>query len=228
KRCGKRTICKVVSMPHRSFYFSLKEKLKQQGIQFTGTLKLKPVPKKAKYLFSHFSPTLEEVISIVAKKSNNVMARQLMLTLGTKHYALPSTTFKGRKAIEKILNRYAILEGSTYVDNGSGLSRSSKITAKTLGNLLDHAAQNYGQRWMDTLAIAGIDGTIKRRFSNSQVYGRAWMKTGTIKHVSNIAGYVEGASGQKYVVVVLVNDRYSSRYGRKLANSVIEWVSDSL
>ena len=229
KRCGKRTICKVVSMPHRAFYYALRNGLKNIGVHMTGILKLKRVPSKAKYLFSHHSESLENVISTIAKKSDNLMARQLMLTLGSKHYAAPSTTYKSRKAIEGILNRYNILEkGKTFIANGSGLSRSAKLTAKSLANLLHHGAENYGQRWMDTLAIAGIDGTIKRRFSNSSVYGRAWMKTGTIKGVKNIAGYVEGASGQRYVVVVLVNDKYSRKYGAKLANSIIEWVASSL
>jgi len=229
KRCGKRTICKVVSMPHRAFYYALRDELKLVGIAVTGILKLKRVPKKAKYIFSHYSEPLENVISTIAKKSDNLMARQLMLTLGAKRYSAPSTTYKSRKAIEKILNKYHILEkGKTFIANGSGLSRSSKLTAKSLANLLDHAAKNYGQRWMDTLAVAGVDGTIKRRFSNSSIYGRAWMKTGTIKGVKNIAGYVEGASGQRYVVIVLVNDKYSRKYGAKLANSVIEWVGSSL
>jgi len=228
KKCGKRTICKVVSMPHRAFYYALKDELKDRGVKFTGTLKLKKVPKKANYLFSHYSDTLESVISTIAKKSDNLMARQLMLTLGAKLSSPPSTLFKGRKAIERILNRYGILEqGKTFVANGSGLSRKSKVTAQSLANLLRHGYQNYGQRWMDTLSIAGIDGTIRKRFKYSTVYGRAWMKTGTIKHVANIAGYVEGASGEKYVVVVLVNDKRSSRYGRRLANTVIEWVANT-
>jgi len=228
KRCGKRTICKVVTKPYKSFYYALKDELKKKGITFKGTLKLKPTPKKAKYLFSHYSPTLEEVVATIAKKSNNLMARQLLLTLGAEYFSPPSTTFKGRKAIEKILNQYGILEsGTTFVANGSGLSRKSKLTAQSLGNLLLHAYQNHGHRWMETLSIAGIDGTIKRRFRHSSVYGRAWMKTGTIRRVANIAGYVEGASGQLYVVVVLVNDKYSARYGRKLANTVIEWVADT-
>ena len=94
-------------------------------------------------------------------------------------------------------------------------------------NLLKHGAQYYGQRWMNTLSIAGIDGTIKKRFINSSVFGRAWMKTGTIKGVANIAGYVEGISGERYVVVVLVNDKHSARYGKRLANKVIEWVADT-
>jgi len=229
KRCGKRTICKVVTKPYKSFYYALKDAMKKEGITFKGTLKLKKTPAKATYLFSHYSPPLEEVIATIAKKSNNLMARQLLLTLGANYYALPSTTFKGRKAIEKILGRYGIVEpNSVFVANGSGLSRKSRLTAKVLAKLLIHAERHYGLRWRQTLSIAGVDGTIKRRFHNSTVYGRAWMKTGTIKHVANIAGYVEGMSGQLYVVVVLVNDKQSAKYGRKLANGVIEWVADNL
>lgn len=227
-RCGPRTVCKVVSMPHRSFYYALKEELENQGIYFNGTLKLNPMPKSAHYLFSHYSDTLENIISTIAKESNNVMARQVLLTLGSKFAELPSTTFKGAKAVEEILGRYNILKGETFIANGSGLSRRSRLTAQSLANLLDHAALHYGDRWMNTLSIAGVDGTIKRRFAHSSVCCRAWMKTGTIRNVANIAGYVEGASGEKYVVVVLVNDKYAARYGRKLADSVIEWVANSL
>jgi D-alanyl-D-alanine carboxypeptidase/D-alanyl-D-alanine-endopeptidase (penicillin-binding protein 4) len=229
KRCGDRKICKVISMPHRAFYYALKSGLKNQGIEVGGTLKLKKVPAHAKHIFSHYSDTLESVISTIAKKSDNLMARQLMFTMGAVSFKGQSTPYKSRKAIENILNKHNILEkGTTYISNGSGLSRSAKLTANSLANLLDHGYKNYGQRWMDTLATAGIDGTIKRRFRNSAVYGRAWMKTGTIKRVKNIAGYVEGASGERYVVVVLVNDKYSAKYGAKLANQVIEWVASSL
>lgn len=229
KRCGKRKVCKVISMPHRAFYYALKNALKQKGIGFSGTLTLNKVPSRAKYLFSHHSNSLESVIATVAKKSDNLMARQLMYTMGAVSFKGQSTLYKSRKAIENTLNKHFILEkGTTFIANGSGLSRSAKLTAKSLANLLDHGYKHYGQRWMDTLSIAGIDGTIKRRFRNSIVYGRAWMKTGTIKRVKNIAGYVQGASGEMYVVVVLVNDKYSRKYGAKLANEVIEWVANTL
>ena len=228
RRCPKRTICKVISMPHRAFYYALKDALGDAGVKMTGTLKLRRVPKNAKYLFSHYSEPLEKIISTITKKSDNLMARQLMLTIGATIYSPPSTLFKSRKAIKKILNKYHILEkGTTLISNGSGLSRSAKVTAKSLANLLDHAAKYYGQRWMNTLSIAGIDGTLKSRFATSSVYGRAWMKTGTIRGVKNIAGYVEGISGQRYVVVVLVNDKQSRKYGALLANKVIEWVANT-
>jgi len=229
KRCGTRKICKVVSMPHRAFYYALKSELKKRGIKFVGTLKLRKVSKRDKYMFSHFSPTLEEVISIILKKSNNLMARQLFLTIGTLYYQPPINTLKASTAVKRILNRHNILaDDYTIIQNGSGLSRVSRVSTKTLANLLEDAYFNYGYRWLDTLSIAGIDGTIRRRFQNSTVYGRAWMKTGTIKNVSNIAGYVEGISGEKYVVIILVNSPKSAKYGRTLANRVIEWVADSL
>jgi D-alanyl-D-alanine carboxypeptidase/D-alanyl-D-alanine-endopeptidase (penicillin-binding protein 4) len=228
KHCPDRKVCKVITKPHLSFYYTLKKRMQKRGIKFSGRLKLKKTPRSAKYLFSHQSKTLEEIISVTAKKSNNLFARQLMLTLGVKEFGKPGTLQKGRRGIEKILNRHHILEkGTTFIENGSGLSRVSKITARSLGNLLLDAERNYGQRWMNTLSIAGIDGTIRRRFARSTVYGRAWMKTGTIRRVANIAGYVEGASGERYVVVVLVNDKYSARYGRRLANTVIKWVADT-
>jgi len=228
RHCSKRTVCKVLTKPYLSFYYALRDKMKQRGIKVKGKFKLQATPKNAQHIFSHYSRSLEEIISTVAKKSNNLYARQLMLTLGAKIYGKPGTPYNGRRAIEQILGRYNLLEkGTTYIDNGSGLSRSSKITAQSLANLLKHGAQNYGQRWMDTLSIAGIDGTIKRRFANSSVFGRAWMKTGTIRSVANIAGYVEGISGKQYVVIVLVNDKYSAKYGRKLANRVIEWVANT-
>ncbi len=229
KHCGTRKVCKVVTKPHLSFYYTLKDKIKKSGIKYSGKMKLKRTPKSAKYLFSHLSKPLEKIISITAKKSNNLFARQIMLTLGVKEYGKAGTLQKGRNAVERILNRHHILErGKTFIENGSGLSRISKITAQSLANLLQDAYQNYGTRWMETLSIAGIDGTIHNRFKYSTVFGRAWMKTGTIKGVSNIAGYVEGASGELYIVVVLVNDRYSRRYGHRLANTVIEWVADTL
>ena len=226
--CSKKTVCKVLTKPYLSFYYALRDKLKKRGVNVSGKLKLQKTSKNAKYIFSHYSRSLEEIISELAKKSNNLYARQLMLTLGAKIYGQPGTPYNGRRAVEKILGRYNLLEkGKTYIENGSGLSRTSKVTAQSLANLLKHGALHYGQRWMNVLSIAGIDGTIKKRFLNSNVYGRAWMKTGTIKGVANIAGYVEGISGEKYVVVVLVNDKYSAKYGRKLANKVIEWVADT-
>ncbi len=225
KRCGKRNICKVVTKPYRSFYYAFKEKLRESGIQLKGTLQLRKIPSHAKELFTHHSESLEKIISKTAKKSNNLYARQLLLLLGAKNYGAPSTLVKGRKAIEYILrSKGALSRGTLKIDNGSGLSRSSKMSAKILADMYDNAYSRYGKRWMNTLSIAGVDGTIKKRFRGTPVKNRAWMKTGTLKRVKNIGGYVKSRSGKLYTVVILVNTNKGNWKDSKLQNDIMKWL----
>jgi len=228
KRCGKRNICKVVTKPYRSFYYALKEKLKNNGVKVSGTLVLKKVPKSAKILFTHYSRSLEKIISKTAKKSNNLYARHLLLFLGAKQYGAPATLDKGRRAVAYILrSKGAIGFEKLIIDNGSGLSRNAKMTAKLLAEMYDNAYKRYGKRWMNTLSVAGVDGTIKRRFRGTVVKNRAWMKTGTLKRVKNIGGYVKSRSGKLYTVVILVNTKRGNWRASQLENDIIKWVVQS-
>ena len=225
KRCGKRNICKVVTKPYRSFYYALRDKLKEKGIEVEGTLHLQKVPPLAKPLFTHYSKPLEEIVSKTAKKSNNLYARHLLLFLGAKQYGAPATLDKGRRAVETILrSKGALGFGTLKIDNGSGLSRSAKITVKLLADMYDNAYAHYGQRWMNTLSIAGIDGTIKKRFRGTLVKNRAWMKTGTLKRVKNIGGYVKSKFGTLYTVVILVNTKKGNWRASGLQNDIIKWL----
>jgi D-alanyl-D-alanine carboxypeptidase/D-alanyl-D-alanine-endopeptidase (penicillin-binding protein 4) len=225
KYCGKRNICKVLTKPYKSFYYALKEKMHEQGIVVNGTMKLRKVPHRAKLFFTHYSDTLEKIISKTAKKSNNLYARHLLLLLGAKVYGAPATLKKGRDAIVKILSsQHALSRGTLKIDNGCGLSRWAKLNAKLLATMLDHAYDHYGQRWMHTLSVAGVDGTIKRRFRGTVVRNRAWMKTGTVKRVKNIGGYVKNRAGKLYTVVILVNSTKSRYRGAKLQNEIIKWL----
>ncbi len=225
QRCGKRNICNVLTKPYKSFYYAFKEKLAAKGIKVSGTLRLQKIPKNAKVLFTHYSDSLEKIVSKTAKKSNNLYARHLLLLLGAKIYGAPSTVQKGRDAVVKILReRGALGYGTLMIDNGSGLSRIAKITAKNLADMYDNAYDRYGSRWMKTLSIAGIDGTIKRRFRHTVVKNRAWMKTGTVRRVKNIGGYVKNKAGKLYTVVILVNSPRSRFHGAKLQNEIMKWL----
>lgn len=225
KRCGKRNICKVITKPYKSFYYALKAKLKSEGVKVGGTLKLERISQNARDLFTYYSSSLEKIVSKTAKKSNNLYARQLLLLLGAKVYGAPATMGKGRSAIEKILSsKGALGKGVLRVDNGSGLSRVAKLNAKLLSYMLDNAYDRYGSRWMQTLSIAGVDGTIKRRFRHTVVKNRAWMKTGTVNRVKNISGYVKNKKGKLYTVVILVNSPKSRYRGAKLQNQIMAWL----
>ncbi len=228
KQCGKRNVCKVITKPYKSFYYALKDGLRQEGIVVRGDLKLRKIPLEAKELFTHYSDPLEEIISETSKESNNLYARHLLLLLGAKLYGAPATLKKGRDAITYILDsRGALAEGKLKIDNGSGLSRTSKMNAKLLAEMLDDAYDHYGSRWMETLSIAGVDGTIKKRFRNTVVKKRAWMKTGTLKRVKNIGGYVKNRAGKYYTVVIIINSSKAKYRGAKLQNEIVKWLVKS-
>jgi len=227
KRCGNRNICKVVTKPYKSFYYALKDALEKEGVTVHGSMRLRKVPKNAKILFTHYSEPLEKIISKTAKKSNNLYARHLLLFLGAKRYGAPATVEKGRRAVMEILREHhALGNGTLKIDNGSGLSRTAKLNAKILATMLDNAYERYGMRWMKTLSIAGVDGTIKRRFQGTKVRKRAWMKTGTLKRVKNIAGYVKSRKGKYYTVVIIVNTKKGRWRAAKLENDIIKWLVD--
>ncbi|MBN2825288.1 MAG: D-alanyl-D-alanine carboxypeptidase/D-alanyl-D-alanine-endopeptidase [Campylobacterales bacterium] len=225
-RCPTRKIQKVITKPYKSFYYALKDALNSIGVSNQSGLKLIDKPHGAKALFIYKSRTLEESVSIINKDSNNVMARQLMLTLGAYIYNRPSTLYKGREAIENILAKHSVNLEQCFIDNGCGLSRVSTIKASDLTKVLLSSYTRYGQRWLNTLSIAGIDGTTKRRFRNSIVQGKGWFKTGTIKGVKNIIGYVRGNSGNLYSIVILVNGQKSG-YAAAMQNDIIKWLRQS-
>jgi len=228
KRCGQRNICQVITKPYKSFYYALKNRLQKEGGKVGGTLRLQRVPQNAVELFTYYSDPLEKIISQTAKKSNNLYARHLLLLLGAKIYGAPATLEKGRSAIDYILERQGVLKkGSVRIDNGSGLSRTAKLSARVLADVLDNAYDRYGDRWMQTLSIAGVDGTIKRRFGGTIVRKRAWMKTGTVKHVKNIGGYVKNIGGKIYTVVIMVKGPKTKYLGAKLQDEIITWLVKS-
>ncbi|SFV65092.1 D-alanyl-D-alanine carboxypeptidase [hydrothermal vent metagenome] len=225
KHCGKRNICKVLTKPYKSFYYALKEKMKEAGIFVHGHMQLQQIPKNTTELFSCSSEKLEKIISQTAKKSNNLYARHLLLLLGAKTYGAPATLEKGRDAVLHILSSKGALGiGVLKLDNGSGLSRVAKLNAKLLVSVYDNAYDRYGKRWMNTLSIAGVDGTIKRRFRGTAVQNRAWMKTGTLRGVKNIAGYVKNITGKYYTVIILINSNKAKYHGAKLQNEIITWL----
>lgn len=225
KHCGTRNLCQVITKPYKSFYYALKDALQKSGVSVKGSLRLKKVPAGAKVLFTHYSKPLEKIIAKTAKKSNNLYARQILLTLGAKMYGAPSTLDKGRNAVAYILkSRGALTSSVLHIDNGCGLSRTSRLSAKLLADMFDHAYIRYGQRWMNTLSIAGVDGTIRRRFRGTVVRKRAWMKTGTLKRVKNIGGYVKSRTGRLYTVVILVNTRQGRWKAAQLQNNIIKWL----
>lgn len=224
-RCRPRYIRKLMTHSYKSFYYTFVSELKKDGIGYHGFLRLGKVSKGAKALFTHRSRSLIKIIAKTLKKSNNLYARHIMLLLGAKLYGAPATLSKGRAAEKYILSHNGLSNLYAKIDNGCGLSRASRVNSIALSRLLDSANKKFGSRWRKALSIAGIDGTIKRRFRHSIARGRAWMKTGTLNDAKNIAGYVLSKSSHRlYSVVILYNGREKWK-GSSLQNQIINWLA---
>ncbi len=180
--------------------------------------------------FEVASPTLPEVIRDINKYSNNVMAQQLFLTLSLQNKSTNNAngTTATLAASRDLLQRWwrsSISDGDIPVfDNGSGLSRSERITAQGLTRLLQTAyASPQMPELISSLPITGIDGTL--RSSRGKARGSAHLKTGTLRDVAAIAGYVLGNSGRRYVVVMVVNQA-GAVAARPAMDALVDWVAN--
>ena len=199
---------------------------KQMGGTFNGKVQLGGVPKHAKLLFSIDSQPLSQVIRGMNKYSNNVMTRQLMLTLGANTGGVPGTEEKGVDAIQNWLNTNGIPKQQLILDNGSGLSRETRISAKTLGKFLVKAFKNpYMPEFVASLPISALDGSLGKRFVNEPLAGRLHIKTGLLDHVRSLAGYMLDASGKTLVVVAIQNyPNIHQGLGTQIQDQLLRWL----
>ncbi|HEY1607698.1 MAG TPA: D-alanyl-D-alanine carboxypeptidase/D-alanyl-D-alanine-endopeptidase [Paraburkholderia sp.] len=223
--CGERSINMAAPVDHSAFFAGGFLALWQQaGGSFGGTVREGKVPPTAKLIAVHQSPPLGDIVHDINKFSNNVMARNLFLTLGATASSPPSTTAKSAAAVTAYLRRNGISMPELTLDNGCGLSREERVSALSLTNLLQAAnASPVAQVFVDSLPIAGVDGTMAHRLGNEPVVGNAHIKTGTLRDVRSIAGYVAAANGQTYIVVSLINDP-RAELARAAHDALLEWV----
>jgi D-alanyl-D-alanine carboxypeptidase/D-alanyl-D-alanine-endopeptidase (penicillin-binding protein 4) len=167
---------------------------------------------------------LLDIVRDVNKYSNNVMAQHLFLSLGL-HARLgqvrEGTLEAGMAATQAWWTKNLPGATSPVMDNGSGLSRTERISAASLAALLQHAGQSRVARELaESLPIAGTDATMRARASG--VAGQAFIKTGSLKDVTAVAGYANGNSGARYVVVGMVNHANAGA-ARPALDALIQW-----
>jgi D-alanyl-D-alanine carboxypeptidase/D-alanyl-D-alanine-endopeptidase (penicillin-binding protein 4) len=170
------------------------------------------------------SPPLADIVRDVNKRSNNVMARQLFLTLAAVTSPLPATPGKAQRAIVHWLAQRKLVMPGLVLENGSGLSRRERASAIALNRLLIAADRSdVREEFERSLAVAAIDGTVEHRFRDAAVAGQAQLKTGSLEGVRAIAGYVTDASGRRFSVVAIVNDANAARAAPAL-DYLVQWV----
>ncbi|MDZ7656556.1 MAG: D-alanyl-D-alanine carboxypeptidase/D-alanyl-D-alanine-endopeptidase [Sulfurimicrobium sp.] len=194
------------------------------GGTLNGSVRAGEVPPDATLLASFDSPPLGDVIRDINKFSNNVMARQLFLTLGAERSGPPATPRKGAEAIENWLMAKGLDFPELVLENGSGLSRLERISPRHLGMLLVSASNSpvFGE-FESSLPIVAADGTMKKRLQDHAVAGHAHIKTGSLEGVRSVAGYVFDAKGRRMAVVAMVNHPRAGA-SRPVLDALLQWV----
>jgi D-alanyl-D-alanine carboxypeptidase/D-alanyl-D-alanine-endopeptidase (penicillin-binding protein 4) len=192
-----------------------------------GTVRDGNVPPTARLLLSVDSSQLAEIVRDINKYSNNVMARQLYLTLSAEMMHLPGATPRSAKVIDTWLRQHGFEFRELSIENGSGLSRSDRISAQHLGNLMLAAfGSPVMPELMASLPLVAYDGTMKKRLNDKGVAGQAHIKTGTLEGVKAIAGYVLDKNGKLDVVVFMINHPNAAA-GQAAQDALLQWVYDA-
>jgi D-alanyl-D-alanine carboxypeptidase/D-alanyl-D-alanine-endopeptidase (penicillin-binding protein 4) len=196
------------------------------GGRFAGKVVAGTVTPTARLLAQWQSPVVPEVIRDINKYSNNVMARQLLLTIAAQAEPAPGNVERGARAIRGWLSGKGIAADELVIDNGAGLSRNERLAPATLGQVLLAAFHSAVMpEFIASLPLVGYDGTMRKRLRGENVAGQAHIKTGSLNDVRSVAGYVQAASGKMYVVVCLINHANAAA-GQQAQDALLEWVFD--
>jgi serine-type D-Ala-D-Ala carboxypeptidase/endopeptidase (penicillin-binding protein 4) len=207
----------------RSYNARLLESLwRGMGGKLAGTVRDGNAP-ATRPSFEFASPPLADVVRDINKFSNNVMAQQLFLSIGLAQRGSGTPAVARAVLRQWAADRFGNAGAALVVDNGSGLSREGRVTARLLARLLQAAwASPLAPELLASLPLAGVDGTLRRARS---AIGRAHLKTGSLRDVVGIAGVVQSASGRRYAVVAIVNHAGANE-ARPALEALVDWVSE--
>ncbi|WP_442857476.1 D-alanyl-D-alanine carboxypeptidase/D-alanyl-D-alanine endopeptidase [Acidovorax sp. T1] len=220
-RCGERVWAAAFPDPKGFAARAVEGLWRELGGKLTGTVRDGAVPARLQPAFSATSPALAEVVRDVNKYSNNVMAQQLFLTLALRQNGV--ATFDGARAALRQWWQARLGDAEPPApDNGAGLSREARISAQALARMLQRAWQSpVMPELVASLPIAGVDGTLRRSQSRA---GAAHLKTGSLRDVMAVAGYVHAASGRRYVLVAIVNHPQAGA-ARPVLDALVDWTA---
>src|SRR5450830_748858 len=223
--CGERSWPLAYAEPASYNARALEGLWKDMGGRLGGQVRDGLVPAGLQPLFSLASPPLAEVIRDINKYSNNVMAQQLFLTLSLQQKGL-GTPVGSREVLGQWWRRRFGEADVPNIDNGSGLSRDTRVSAQALTRLLQAAwAGGTMPELLSSLPLSGVDGTLRRLGKdNAAVQGAAHLKTGSLRDVTAVAGVVHGASGRRYTLVAMANHPNANAL-RPVIEALIAWTA---
>lgn len=196
--------------------------VKAEGIKYTGRFKVAETPDDAEPLVTLMSPPLHEILNHTNKYSSNFMAEHVMKTMGAVYGKKPGTTEKGLDVVRKYLADIGVPLDEIQLANGSGLSRDIRLAPSHINAVLMdiYHDPSLAPEFMASLAVGGVDGTLRHRFNDEGQVAMVRGKTGSLNGVYCLAAYVRGGDGKVYAFTLLANDLHRSRPARALQDQI--------
>ncbi len=196
-----------VSDPTRFAAGTFSALLKREGIRFNGKIRRGKTPPEARLIVRQNSRPLSDIIRGLNKHSNNLSAEQILKTIGAEMFGLPGTTEKGLLAVQKYLVYMGVPLGSFDLADGSGLSRLNRITPRAIVALLEGVYHDFRilPEYLSSLAVVGVDGTIRKRLRRSSAARRIRAKTGLLAGIHALSGYAAADNGETLAFSILSN-----------------------
>ena len=218
----------------------LRAALARHGIRVSGSTGVLhwPLDDRALLADTHVlgelqSPPLQEILKRGLKRSQNLYLQNLLLSVGVREQATttaPPTTFLdsegwGIRALRGLLTGIGIAPEVSRIAEGTGLSRQDLVTPDAMVRLLVYlAAQPYAAQLREALPLAGVDGTLTYRMRGTAAAGNVQAKTGSMRYVHSMAGYVTTASGERLAFVIML-DNYRSPAGAPPASRELDAIA---
>jgi D-alanyl-D-alanine carboxypeptidase/D-alanyl-D-alanine-endopeptidase (penicillin-binding protein 4) len=226
--CGEQTLPLNLLNPDATFAVLFNELWPALGGELVGQVRpgsidVATLEAPPRLMLEFESQPLALLVRDINKHSNNVMAKMLFLNLGATRFAAPATWQKGARAILDWANERAIEMPELVLENGSGLSRSERISPNSLARLLRYAATRPAYyEFAASLPALGLEGTQKSRMNGSAAAGAAWLKSGSLNGARNLAGYVLGPNGSRRILIMLINHPNAAA-GAEAQNLLLAW-----
>ncbi len=224
--CGERELSfHLYTLDHRQYFGAAFRALwSQLGGTLSGSVIDGELRSDARELTQWVSAPLASQLRDINKFSNNVMARNLLLSLVARRGDAPASSSAAVIRVVEWMKTAGLDSSTLALPNGSGLAREEKLSASALAALLQRAWQQPTMpEFVASLPVAGIDGTMARRFDNSPLKGRAHIKTGSLDDVASVAGYVTARSGKRIAVVAMINHPKANE-ARAAFDQLLLWV----
>jgi serine-type D-Ala-D-Ala carboxypeptidase/endopeptidase (penicillin-binding protein 4) len=225
--CAEHELNAALYAPEEYLASVLKQLWTEIGGSWSGTVREGIAPVAAMPLYVHESPPLSDIVRDINKFSNNVMARQLFLTLAGELGGAPARPENAVKPIRDWLQKKGIAARELVMENGSGLSRNERISAATLGSLLQAAWRSPAMpELLASMPVIALDGTMRRRLRGEPIAGNGHIKTGLLADARSVAGFVRDANGNRHIAVMIVNDPRAAQ-AQPALDALLRWTYES-